>query len=95
MYWLFTVFSFVMVVVLWVSRFPAVEHTEEERPGTIQIYRSLARQRVVWLYVVAIFAYLGCEQGTSDWISRFLSQYHTVSTRTPRVPWRFRDSGAC
>ena len=42
------------------------------------MYRSLARQGTVWLYFVAIFAYLGCEQGTSDWISRFLS-------RSPRL----------
>jgi fucose permease len=71
-----------MLLVLSLSRFPAVEHTEEERPGTLQMYRSLARQKAVWLYFVAIFAYLGCEQGTADWISRFLSQYHGFDPHT-------------
>lgn len=82
LYWLFSALSLMMILVLWVSRFPAVQQTEDERPGTVQMYRSLARQGTVWLYFVAIFAYLGCEQGTSDWISRFLSQYHGFDPHT-------------
>jgi fucose permease len=82
LYWLFSVFSLLMILILWVSRFPTVPQTEDERPGTIQMYRSLASQKTVWLYFVAIFAYLGCEQGTSDWISRFLSQYHGFDPHT-------------
>jgi fucose permease len=46
------------------------------------MYRSLARQRVVWMYFVAMFAYLGCEQGTADWISKFLYQYHGFDPHT-------------
>lgn len=82
LYWLFSVFSLTMILVLWVSRFPAVQQTEDERPGTIQMYRSLARQKAVWLYFIAILAYLGCEQGTADWISGFLSQYHGFDPHT-------------
>jgi FHS family L-fucose permease-like MFS transporter len=82
LYWLFSVFSLLMILISWVSRFPTVPQTEDERPGTIQMYRSLASQNTVWLYFVAIFAYLGCEQGTSDWISRFLSQYHGFDPHT-------------
>lgn len=82
LYWLFSIFSLTMILVLWVSRFPAVERSEDERPGTLQMYRSLVRQKTVWLYFLAIFAYLGCEQGTSDWISRFLSQYHGFDPHT-------------
>jgi fucose permease len=82
MYWIFTVAAILMVAVLWLSRFPVVEHTEEERPGTLSMYRNLARQKVVWAYFIGIFAYTGCEQGTSDWISRFLSQYHGYDPHT-------------
>jgi len=81
-YWIFAVSTLVMVVVLWWSKFPRVEHTEEERAGSWEMYRSLARQRVVWLYFVAMFAYVGCEQGTADWISRFLSDYHGYDPHT-------------
>ncbi len=82
LYWLFTVVALAMVFVLWLSRFPRVQHTAEERPGTLQMYSSLVRRRVVWLYFLAIFAYVGCEQGTANWISQFLSQYHHFDPHT-------------
>jgi fucose permease len=75
-YWIFAASALLMMVVLAVSKFPAVQHTDDERAGSSQMYRSLARQRVVWMYFVAMFAYVGCEQGTADWISSFLHQYH-------------------
>jgi fucose permease len=81
-YWIFAVCALLMMVVLAVSKFPKVQHTEEERAGSSQMYRSLARQRVVWMYFVAMFAYVGCEQGTADWISNFLHQYHGFDPHT-------------
>jgi FHS family L-fucose permease-like MFS transporter len=59
-----------------------VQHTAEERPGTLSMYKSLIRRRLVWLYFVAIFAYVGCEQGTANWISQFLSYYHGFNPHT-------------
>jgi MFS transporter, FHS family, L-fucose permease len=50
--------------------------------GSWEMYRSLARQRVVWLYFAAMFAYVGCEQGTADWMSSFLRQYHGLDPHT-------------
>jgi fucose permease len=82
LYWIFAVVAIGMVVVLWVSRFPAVQHTAEERPGTIAMYGSLMRRRLVWLYFLSIFAYVGCEQGTANWISQFLSHYHGYDPHT-------------
>jgi fucose permease len=82
MYWLFTVISITMMVVIWLSRFPAVEQTDDERPGTFAMFRDLIHQKTVWLYFIAMFAYLGCEQGTADWISRFLSDYHGFDPHT-------------
>ncbi len=66
LYWIFAAVALAMVVVIAVSRFPAVEHTAEERPGTLAMYSSLARRPLVWLYFVSIFAYVGCEQGTRE-----------------------------
>jgi MFS transporter, FHS family, L-fucose permease len=82
MYWIFAACTLLMVAVLSFSRFPRVQHTAEERAGSWEMYRSLARQRVVWMYFVAMFAYLGCEQGTADWISKFLYQYHGFDPHT-------------
>ena len=81
-YWIFAASALLMVVVLSLSRFPRVQHTAEERAGSWEMYGSLARQRVVWLYVAAMFAYVGCEQGTADWISSFLYQYHGFDPHT-------------
>jgi FHS family L-fucose permease-like MFS transporter len=82
MYWIFAACTLLMVAVLSFSRFPRVQHTAEERAGSWEMYRGLARQRVVWMYFVAMFAYLGCEQGTADWISKFLYQYHGFDPHT-------------
>jgi fucose permease len=81
-YWIFAISASTMVMVLLFSRFPKVECTAEERVGSLDMYRNLARQRVVWLYFVAMFAYVGCEQGTADWMSSFLRQYHGFDPHT-------------
>jgi FHS family L-fucose permease-like MFS transporter len=81
-YWIFAVSTLVMVVVLFFSRFPKVQQTADERVGSWGMYRTLARQRVVWLYFAAMFAYVGCEQGTADWMSSFLHQYHGFDSHT-------------
>jgi fucose permease len=81
-YWIFAASSIAMMAVSWASRFPSVERTEEERVGTVDMYRKLLRNPVVWLFFGCIFAYVGSEQGTADWISRFLSQYHGFDPHT-------------
>jgi len=81
-YWIFTVFAFLMIVVLVFTRFPKVQYTDDERAGSMEMYTSLAKKPIVWLYFVAMFAYVGCEQGTADWMSEFLSQYHGFDPHT-------------
>jgi MFS transporter, FHS family, L-fucose permease len=81
-YWIFAASALLMVMVLSLARFPRVQHTVEERAGSWEMYRSLARQRVVWPYFAAMFAYVGCEQGTADWMSNFLYQYHGFDPHT-------------
>src|SRR5207245_11517712 len=81
-YCIFAVSALSMVIVLLFSRFPRVQHTAEERLGSLDMYGTLARQRVVWLYFAAMFAYVGCEQGTADWMSSFLHQYHGLDPHT-------------
>src|SRR5437879_3388565 len=73
MYWIFAVFTVVMIVVLVLSRFPIVERTADESAGSWQMYGSLFRRPMVWAFFGSVFAYVGCEQGTADWISKFLA----------------------
>jgi MFS transporter, FHS family, L-fucose permease len=81
-YWIFTVCAFAMVLLLLLSRFPKVQYTAEERVGSLDMYRKLMTQRVVWLYFAAMFAYVGSEQGTADWMSSFLHDYHGFDPHT-------------
>ena len=81
-YWVFAVCALLMMAVLVLSRFPEVQHTAEERAGSLDMYWSLIRQPVVWLYFLAMFAYTGCEQGTANWTSNFLHQYHGFDPHT-------------
>jgi FHS family L-fucose permease-like MFS transporter len=82
LYWIFAAVAIAMVLVLSLSRFPTVQHTAEERPGTLAMYKGLIRRPLVWRYFLAIFAYVGCEQGNANWISQFLSHYHAYDPHT-------------
>lgn len=81
-YWIFAAVAAVMILVIGVARFPAIERQEDERVGTAGTYLDMLRRPMVWLYFGCIFAYVGSEQGTADWISRFLSQYHGFDPHT-------------
>jgi fucose permease len=82
MYWIFAACSLLMVLVLAAAKFPRVQHTEEERAGSLEMYRSLAKKPIVWMYFAAMFAYTGSEQGTANWISSFLEKYHGYDPHT-------------
>jgi MFS transporter, FHS family, L-fucose permease len=82
MYWIFAAFAFLMIVVLFFTRFTKVERKEDERAGSWQMYRELLRKPIVWLFFISVFAYVGSEQGTANWISEFLSQYHGYNPHT-------------
>jgi MFS transporter, FHS family, L-fucose permease len=81
-YWIFAVVSAAMTVLLAVIRLPRIERNEEEQAGTIGTYVEMLRRGMVWLYFGCVFAYVGSEQGTADWISKFLSQYHGYDPHT-------------
>jgi fucose permease len=82
LYWIFALFTVCMIVVLAFSRFPRVERTADESAGSWVMYGSLFRKPVVWAFFLAVFAYVGSEQGTADWISKFLSTYHGFDPHT-------------
>src|SRR5207248_2853600 len=83
MYWIFAAFTVVMIVVLVLSRFPKVERTADESAGSFEMYSSLFRRPMVWAFFGCVFAYVGCEQGTADWISKFRSEEHTSDLQSP------------
>ena len=82
LYWLFAALSLTMLVLVMLFQFPPVQRTEEEAAGSWRIHTQLFRNRIVLLYFVSVFAYVGCEQGTANWISEFLSKYHRIDPHT-------------
>lgn len=46
------------------------------------MYGDLLRRPMVWAFFFCVFAYVGSEQGTADWISKFLSTYHGYDPHT-------------
>jgi FHS family L-fucose permease-like MFS transporter len=82
LYWIFAGVSLLMMLVLWATRFPRFELADTERVGAWATHRKLFRRPVVLLYFASVFAYVGTEQGTADWISQFLATYHHYDPQT-------------
>jgi len=76
LYWVFTVVTLAMVLVLFAIRLPRVELKEDEKAGAAASYVELLKNRYVWLFFIGIFSYVGAEQGVANWVSRFLETYH-------------------
>jgi FHS family L-fucose permease-like MFS transporter len=81
-YRVFAVLVIVMIAVLAAVRFPLVVRKEEERAGAWAAHKALFKNKVVLLYFLGIFAYVGTEQGVANWISQFLMTYHKIDPRT-------------
>jgi FHS family L-fucose permease-like MFS transporter len=81
-YWIFATVSAASTLIVIATRFPRILLKEDEKVGTANTYFGMLRRRMIWLYFGCIFAYVGSEQGTADWLSRFLSQYHGFDPHT-------------
>lgn len=90
LYWLFVFATAVMALLIALLQVPRVIRSAEESSGTAAMYLTLLRSPTVWAYFIAVLAYVGCEQGTADWISEFLSRYHGLnphSSGATAVAW--------
>ncbi len=64
-YWIFATITIIMILLIFIIKFPKVELTEEEKVGTKETYFELFKNKIVILYFFGIFAYVGTEQGIS------------------------------
>tara|TARA_B110000259_G_scaffold177318_1_gene214341 strand:+ start:454 stop:1701 length:1248 start_codon:yes stop_codon:yes gene_type:complete len=78
LYWIFAIISLAMVFLIMISNFPKVERKEDEKSGAIETHLKLLKKPIVLLYFLAIFCYVGTEQGIANWISQFLKIYHDI-----------------
>ncbi len=81
-YWLFAIASLIMIVLILFFSFPKIELKEDEKVGTKESYLDLFKNKLVILYFLGIFAYVGAEQGISYWMSKFLQVYHGFDYET-------------
>jgi FHS family L-fucose permease-like MFS transporter len=81
-YWLFALSSAIMIALLAAIHFPKVDRQADEKTGNWQTHRKVLRAPVVALYFLSTFMYVGSEQGTSNWMSQFLSTYHHYNPQT-------------
>ncbi len=81
-YLVFSAVSFLMLVIILSTKFPAVVRKEDELVGAWETHLQLFKNRTVILFFLGIFAYVGAEQGIANWISEFLRTYHGL---TPEV----------
>lgn len=82
MYWVFAAVILMMLLVVSLARFPKVERVSDEVVGSWALHANMFRNPVVILYFLSMLAYAGCEQGTANWISKFLSTYHHYNPQT-------------
>ncbi len=82
LYIVFSIISFVLLIYVFFNKYPKFEKTEEEKAGDSSSYKDLLKNRWTLLYFLAIFCYVGAEQGVGNWISQFLNQYHGFNPQT-------------
>ncbi|MGE5402026.1 MAG: sugar MFS transporter [Ignavibacteriales bacterium] len=82
LYWVFAIVAALMVILMYFTKFPEVQRKEDEIAGAWEVHKNLFKEKVVVLYFIGIFAYVGTEQGVANWISQFLKVYHNLDPQT-------------
>ena len=78
LYWIFALVLMIMLVIIGLVKLPPVELKEEEKTGAVQTYVELFKKRHVVLFFLGTMAYVGTEQGITNWMSKFLNTYHGI-----------------
>ncbi|MFD2036972.1 MFS transporter [Belliella marina] len=81
-YWVFALVSIMMILIISTVKFPKVNLQEDEKIELGGKLKNLLQMRIVWLYFLGIFCYVGSEQGIANWISKFLQDYHGLDPAT-------------
>lgn len=77
LYILFTVLSFVLLALLAISRFPALEQSGDR--FRFEQLGKLLKNPLVLAYSLGVFFYVGAEVGTASWIVKFYESVHGLS----------------
>ena len=78
-YWVIAAVAVFMTLLILFIKLPEVQLKEEEKVDGIKTTFSLLKNKMVLLYFIGIFAYVGTEQGLANWMSEFLKTYHGLN----------------
>jgi fucose permease len=81
-YWVFAVTALLMIIIIGLIKFPAIELQADEKIGTTANFRELLKNKFTILFFFGTFTYVGTEQGIANWMSKFLQLYHGLSPET-------------
>jgi fucose permease len=76
-YLMFVVLNGVLLLLLFIAKFPTITLTEEEKIQS-SVIRRLIKSPIIITYALGIFLYVGAEVGTSSYILIFMEQVHGV-----------------
>ena len=76
LYWIFCIWLLIIIAIVAFVRFPAIQLQEDEKSGSVSSYKTLLKNKYVYLFFLAILSYVATEQGIANWISQFLKDYH-------------------
>jgi len=79
LYWVFGIILVLILVIVFLVRFPAIELHEDEKTGTADSYITLLKNKYVYLFFLGILCYVATEQGIANWVSQFLKDYHGLN----------------
>ena len=81
LYFLFSVISLFMILILAFSKFPKVELKSNEKSGALATHIKLFKNKQIQLFFLGMVCYVGAEQGIANWISQFLNVYHGIDPK--------------
>jgi len=78
-YQIFALLLLSLGIIMFFIKLPSVELKEDEKAAGKELYFELLKDKKIWIFFFAIFAYVGTEQGVAIKIKDFLMQYHQLS----------------
>ena len=76
----YSVLCAILLVLLWVARFPSSSKPANEKLRPKEMLKLLSHPLAV-TYFLAIFFYVGAEVGTASWIVKFFQQMHGLGAQ--------------
>jgi fucose permease len=81
-YWVFFIFFVSITILIFNLKFPEVHLSEDEKIGDSSSFKELFSNKYVYLFFFALFSYAACEQGNGNWLTQFLSNFHSINPQT-------------